>query len=192
MRRMRTWGFVAGVLTAFVLMTGLAEAATESKLRGDRATVQIPLPGIRVAGEDLGYLVGTGGCVPDNGEVPPCVPPIPLPVFRAKVFRTFKPTLLEMKAQVAVASRWARDGATEGSAEVQVQLEVDGNLNGEGKTFTLTGDQERTLKLNQRFLLPAGKHQIGLKLTGTGFNYVNVEGKSARVKSYLSKTFRIK
>lgn len=156
---------------------------------GSPISLSLPVPWVRVKGSEIEDLVWNGGCASASGEVPPCVPGEPLPVFRAKSFRTFKPTLLNLRARVKVDSTWVHN-ATSGSARVKVQLEVDGDLLGAGDTFTLPGDERRVLRSDRRFLLPPGRHRIGLKLEGTGYDFVNVAGESAHVQAFLTKTFR--
>lgn len=187
---MRKRGITAALVASAVLLT----LPSGSPASPDGAIGSISssraVPGVKVPGTELGMLVSNGGCVPVDGIVPPCVPVIPPNPFRGRGFDTSKPTLLRLRARVRVESSFIREDVVSGSATVKVQLEVDGNLLGSGRWFTLSGGEKRTLAQDKHFLLPAGHHRIGLKLDGSGYDYVNVTGTSARVRASISTLSR--
>lgn len=135
--------------------------------------------------EGLGQIVGTGGCYPREGTMPPCAPDLPVE-FGTKRFTTKRDSRVLTFGEVEVRAEELEPGVP-GTAEVAVQLKVDGVSAGPVRKVTLTGGESAVIPFEKRFFLAEGVHRVSAEISGRGFDHVNVRGGSARLKVFAAR-----
>jgi len=134
---------------------------------------------------DLARIVGTGGCYPRVGIMPPCAPDIPVTVGTGR-FTTRTDTRVLTFGEVAVTAAELEPGVP-GTAEVSVQLKLNGTDLVPARKVQLTGGDQVKIPFQKQFFLAEGSHEVSVEISGRGFDHVNVSGESARLKVFASR-----
>ncbi|HTU15322.1 MAG TPA: hypothetical protein VMF31_08995 [Solirubrobacterales bacterium] len=163
----------------FRVVYGYVNLNTGKPHKGSDPTV------ISTKADDLGQIVGSGGCYPRDGFMPPCAPDVPVTVGTGS-FDTRTDTRVLTFGEVVVKASELEPGIP-GAAEVSVQVKLDGANAGAERTVQLTGDDRIEIPFEQRFFLAEGVHEVSVEISGQGFDHVNVSGESARLKVFAAR-----
>lgn len=136
---------------------------------------------------EVGSIVNTGGCYFRDGIQPPCAPDSAKRIGMPR-FTTTGDSNMTARGQIEL-SGVQLDG-NYGSAFVSVQIKLDGVPAGKTEKVRIYGGETSTVSIERRFFLAEGVHQVTMEATGEGFDHVNVDGGTARLKAFAARPFR--
>lgn len=167
---------LGGVSYAAIKLPPKSVGPTQLKAKavGPRA-LSFPVGLSGTQSDNVGSVITTGFCVaPEGGgSAPPCVPNADNKSLKTRVSST-RAGMLHVSGNVNLVGK-GKVGHPEGSALVNIGLELDGTPVSSGWKVTITPGEHGIAPFEAVLRIKRGTHEVAAVLGGEGYNYVNVD-----------------